>query len=240
MPKLTKYIEQSTGYNSAIITSVMAAFYKFIEVSLRQGEEIKIENFGNFFAKDMEERPGRNPRTGEPITIAAKRKAVFKFSKSFLNLIQPGSEGDDNAATPIESRSLSTPAPAPVAPPSGTLGVLAFDSAPTPSPTLSPPSEIPIIPAPPPRTLGVAESTTVPAIAMNIPPIPETLVKPPADKVWYLSSNDDSPSYIEVRQSELQDKGVEANTPLWSERTGWILAKNIKELEYLFAAAVNN
>lgn len=87
--KLTEYISSSTGFADSTVSTVVEAFYKFIELSLRQGEEVKLEKFGNFFIKDAPERPGRNPRTGEQITIPAKRRPDFKFSKIFVQSIQP-------------------------------------------------------------------------------------------------------------------------------------------------------
>ncbi|MFB2970383.1 HU family DNA-binding protein [Aerosakkonema sp. BLCC-F183] len=83
------YLQKNTGYSEPTVSNVVEGFLKFIQVSLRQGNEVKIEKFGNFYTKDLPERQGRNPRTGEEITIAAKRKPDFKFSKTFIESIQP-------------------------------------------------------------------------------------------------------------------------------------------------------
>jgi len=80
---LTEYLQQSTGYTEPTVTSVIESFYKFIQVSLRNGEEVRIDKFGVFNFRDLPERKGRNPRTGEEIDVEAKRKPTFKFSKSF-------------------------------------------------------------------------------------------------------------------------------------------------------------
>jgi DNA-binding protein HU-beta len=80
---LLEYLQQSTGYSEPTVKSVIESFYKFIEVSLRNGDEVRIDRFGIFSFRDLPERKGRNPRTGEEIDVDAKRKATFRFSKSF-------------------------------------------------------------------------------------------------------------------------------------------------------------
>ncbi len=55
---------------------------------LENGDKIKISGFGNFVVRDKGPRPGRNPQTGQEITIDARRVLTFKPSnvlKSALN-----------------------------------------------------------------------------------------------------------------------------------------------------------
>ena len=49
-----------------------------------------MRGFGSFTVKDRKERQGRNPRTGETITIPAKRDAAFKPGKELTEKIAPG------------------------------------------------------------------------------------------------------------------------------------------------------
>ncbi len=46
--------------------------------SLAVGEQVKLSGFGNFDLRDKEERPGRNPITGESIPVSARRVVTFK------------------------------------------------------------------------------------------------------------------------------------------------------------------
>ena len=48
---------------------------------LEDGEEFKVQHFGKFSLIDKKERPGRNPKTGEPVPIDARRVVVFTPSK---------------------------------------------------------------------------------------------------------------------------------------------------------------
>lgn len=50
------------------------------EITLKQGEILKISGFGNFVVKEKNDRRGRNPQTGETITINARRILTFKPS----------------------------------------------------------------------------------------------------------------------------------------------------------------
>ena len=59
------------------VDSVLA----LIAEALRSDERVDLRGFGSFVVKDRKERQGRNPRTGETITIAAKRDASFKPGK---------------------------------------------------------------------------------------------------------------------------------------------------------------
>ena len=49
--------------------------------ALREGERIEIRGFGSFQVKIREAREGRNPKTGEPVHISAKRTPFFKVGK---------------------------------------------------------------------------------------------------------------------------------------------------------------
>jgi DNA-binding protein HU-beta len=58
-----------------------------ISEKLGQGEEVSIIGFGTFSVKSRAERVGRNPRTGESITIAAAKTPVFKPGKALKEAV---------------------------------------------------------------------------------------------------------------------------------------------------------
>ena len=49
--------------------------------ALVQGERIEIRGFGSFSVKERDAREGRNPKTGEVVTVAPKRVPFFKVGK---------------------------------------------------------------------------------------------------------------------------------------------------------------
>jgi|AntRauTorcE11897_2_1112592.scaffolds.fasta_scaffold01131_7 DNA-binding protein HU-beta len=92
-----------------------------IEASLGSGEKISIAGFGKFELRWMDERKGRNPQTGEEMTIPGQNKVVFKpykalrqsVNKPFENLESQviGDEPDDDqsaAESPVLSNSASS------------------------------------------------------------------------------------------------------------------------------------
>lgn len=75
-----------------------------VATALERGEQVQIKAFGSFATRQRKARQGRNPRTGEPVQIAARRAVVFKAAKSLLTTINGGpatSPGDaaQDAAT---------------------------------------------------------------------------------------------------------------------------------------------
>src|SRR5436305_15205033 len=55
--------------------------------SLNQGEKIELRGFGSFRVRDRGARRGRNPKTGDPVNIPAKRVPYFKAGKELKELI---------------------------------------------------------------------------------------------------------------------------------------------------------
>jgi len=51
------------------------------------GEEVALAGFGKFKVQDKPARTGRNPRTGEPVDIAATRKVVFQPAKALKDAV---------------------------------------------------------------------------------------------------------------------------------------------------------
>jgi len=53
-------------------------FFEEVRQALEKGEQVKLSGFGNFDLRDKNERPGRNPKTGEEIPISARRVVTFR------------------------------------------------------------------------------------------------------------------------------------------------------------------
>jgi integration host factor subunit alpha len=59
--------------------------------TLEKGEPVKISGFGNFVVRQKRARRGRNPQTGEDITITARKVLTFKPSALLKKAISRGS-----------------------------------------------------------------------------------------------------------------------------------------------------
>jgi len=66
------------GLNKREAREIVDMFYEELRASLAVGEQVKLSGFGNFDLRDKEERPGRNPKTGQEIPISARRVATFR------------------------------------------------------------------------------------------------------------------------------------------------------------------
>jgi len=63
------------------------ALTKTIEATLKAGDNIALVGFGTFEVKDRAERSGRNPQSGETITIAAAKIPSFKAGKKLKDSV---------------------------------------------------------------------------------------------------------------------------------------------------------
>ena len=71
-------ISTKLGYSKSVSVELLENVLSLIKSTLESGEKIKIAGFGNFEVKQKKDRRGRNPQTGESITIGARRILSFK------------------------------------------------------------------------------------------------------------------------------------------------------------------
>ncbi len=66
------------GLNKREAKEMVDMFFEEVRCALEKGEQVKLSGFGNFDLRIKNERPGRNPKTGEEIPISARRVVTFK------------------------------------------------------------------------------------------------------------------------------------------------------------------
>ena len=66
------------GLNKREAKEFVDAFFEAVRNALEGGENVKLSGFGNFQLRDKNQRPGRNPKTGEEIPISARRVVTFR------------------------------------------------------------------------------------------------------------------------------------------------------------------
>ena len=74
-------VAAKTELGKAEVEVAVDSVLELITEALRSNERVDIRGFGSFVVKERKERQGRNPRTGETITIPAKRDASFRPGK---------------------------------------------------------------------------------------------------------------------------------------------------------------
>ena len=70
------------GLNKREAKDFVDAFFEVVLAEFAKGESVKISGFGNFEVHTKTARPGRNPQTGEPVVIAARKVVTFRASGS--------------------------------------------------------------------------------------------------------------------------------------------------------------
>ncbi len=88
--QLAELLFEQIGLNKRESKDMVDAFFDLVSHSLVEGNDVKITGFGNFQIRTKSPRPGRNPRTGEEIPIAARRVVTFHASQKLKEQIQNG------------------------------------------------------------------------------------------------------------------------------------------------------
>src|SRR5215470_8142050 len=73
---------------------IVEEVFKNIIQALNRGEKIELRGFGSFRVRQRDARRGRNPKTGAPVYIPAKRVPYFKPGKELKELINAQADGD--------------------------------------------------------------------------------------------------------------------------------------------------
>ncbi|HZP12236.1 MAG TPA: integration host factor subunit alpha [Nevskiaceae bacterium] len=76
--ELAEALFEQLGLNKREAKDFVDLFFEEIRASLESGEQVKLSGFGNFELRDKNQRPGRNPKTGEEIPISARRVVTFR------------------------------------------------------------------------------------------------------------------------------------------------------------------
>ena len=92
MKTLTEIVDEihkndDTGTTKSQISSIANALITRVGDSLKNGEDVRLNNLGTFSLTHRDARMGRNPATGEQVQIAAKTSIKFKATKSLADTV---------------------------------------------------------------------------------------------------------------------------------------------------------
>lgn len=76
--EMAERLFQDVGLNKREAKEFVDAFFDSVRDALEMGEQVKLSGFGNFDLRLKNQRPGRNPKTGEEIPISARRVVTFR------------------------------------------------------------------------------------------------------------------------------------------------------------------
>ena len=90
--------EDVGGFSKKEASDLVDSVFDLMKEVLESGEKIKISGFGNFVVRDKNSRPGRNPQTGQELTIEARRVLTFKPSLVLKNVLNETEVTDEDRA----------------------------------------------------------------------------------------------------------------------------------------------
>jgi integration host factor subunit alpha len=76
--EMAERLFEELGLNKREAKELVEMFFEQIRAALEDGRQVKLSGFGNFDLRDKNQRPGRNPKTGEEIPITARRVVTFR------------------------------------------------------------------------------------------------------------------------------------------------------------------
>ena len=86
--ELADLLFEKVGLNKREARELVDSFFEDLRSALATGEQIKLSGFGNFDLRDKNQRPGRNPKTGEEIPITARRVVTFRPGQKLKSRVE--------------------------------------------------------------------------------------------------------------------------------------------------------
>ena len=87
---IVEAIQKENGYSRNQFSEITETLMEIIKQSLESGEDVLISGFGKFQVKTKKQRRGRNPATGEDLTLPPRRVITFKCSGTLRDRINNG------------------------------------------------------------------------------------------------------------------------------------------------------
>jgi DNA-binding protein HU-beta len=85
--QLVVRLAEDAGVSRKQADDILGSLIGTVVKSVKKGESVKIPGLGIFRLRKMKARMGRNPQTGEPIKIPARKKVGFSVAKTFKDTV---------------------------------------------------------------------------------------------------------------------------------------------------------
>ncbi|THB72181.1 MAG: integration host factor subunit alpha [Gammaproteobacteria bacterium] len=86
--EIAERLYEEVGLNKREAKELVENFFEQLRTSLEDGTQVKLSGFGNFDLRDKNQRPGRNPKTGEEIPISARRVVTFRPGQKLKSRVE--------------------------------------------------------------------------------------------------------------------------------------------------------
>ena len=85
--ELIDAVAEGADISKAAATRAVDTFVETVTNTLKNGDQVTLVGFGTFSVRPRAARQGRNPRTGEPISIPASNNPAFKAGKALKDAV---------------------------------------------------------------------------------------------------------------------------------------------------------
>lgn len=80
-------VAESAGLTRSDASKAVESVFDSISAALKKGDEVRLVGFGTFSVSKRKASTGRNPRTGEPMSISASTQPKFKAGKGLKDAV---------------------------------------------------------------------------------------------------------------------------------------------------------
>lgn len=98
--ELIERLAERTGLNVMQAEEVVNLIYRKMKETMVSGGRIEIRGFGSFVVKEYQAYQGRNPKTGEKISVPPKKLPFFKVGKELKERIDQAQDPSEKASAP--------------------------------------------------------------------------------------------------------------------------------------------
>ena len=88
--QLIDAVKKETGISKSDAAKIVELFFNEMSEALANGDRVEIRGLCSFFVKKYGSYTGRNPKTGEKVTIAPKKLPFFKCGKELKDRVDQG------------------------------------------------------------------------------------------------------------------------------------------------------
>ncbi len=85
--ELVAAMAEATELSKKDAEAALKAFIDVVNAEMKKGEKVQLVGFGTFEVSERAAREGRNPQTGETMTIAASKSPKFKAGKALKDAV---------------------------------------------------------------------------------------------------------------------------------------------------------
>ena len=85
---LVEVVEKKANLTAKAAREAVAAVFGSVTESLKKGDKVVVTGFGTFMVRSRKSRVGRNPQTGAPINIPARKTPGFTAGKALKKVVR--------------------------------------------------------------------------------------------------------------------------------------------------------